>query len=167
MTVQDDKTMKSPTVPDANRPKVMSRRAVLRGGVTAMPVILTLQSGAAMARTSNLISAAPPETRDSLDRTLCLDTNSVYPVGDSGHTYDLGEPPRANVNIITDRRYKRRTTTGYVQVDESEMCTRGGTYWYKDRGGNGRQSVTLPRNGIVVSSGAMTSIADHVIDTLI
>jgi len=142
----------------------MSRRAVLRGGVTAMPAILTLQSGAALARSSNLISASAPGTTDSLGRTICLDTNSVYPVGTYSDVYDLGEPPRAEVNIISDRVYYLEKDLSSEKVSHSAMCE-GGTYWYDERG-LGWQSVELPHRGIVVSSGAMTSIADHVIDTL-
>ena len=148
------------------QPAKVSRRALIKGGVTVMPAILTLQSGAALARTSNLISAAAPGTTDGLGRTMCVDTNSVYPAGGSGDVYDLGEPPRAEVNIITDREYHLAKNRGSDQISESAMCE-GGTYWYNDRDGNGWQSVELPHRGIVVSSGAMTSIADHVIDTLI
>lgn len=166
MTDRNEKDVTPST--EQHQPKSISRRALLRGGVTVMPAILTLQSGAALARSSNLISAAPPETRDRLGRTLCLDTRSVYPAGRSGHVYDLGEPPRAAVNIITDRDYKIRSPeTRPVPVSESTMCHEGGVYWYNNRDGSGWQSVELPRNGVVVSSGAMTSVADHVIDTLI
>ena len=149
----------------STRPKSVSRRALIKGGVTVMPAILTLQSGAALARTSNLISAAAPGTTDRLGRTICLDTNSVYPAGGSGDVYDLDEPPRADVNIITDREYHLAANRGSDQISESAMCE-GGTYWYNDHNGEGWQSVELPYRGIVVSSGAMTSIADHVIDTL-
>ena len=149
-------------------PKSISRRAVLRGGITAMPAILTLHSGAALARSSNLISAAAPDTTDNLGRTLCLDTNSVYASGDSGNVYDLGEPPvRAEINIVRDRKYFDRRRRPRMQVSESEMCTSGGEYWFNDRDGNGWQTVKLPSRGIVVSSGAMTSMADHVLETLI
>jgi len=148
------------------QPATVSRRALLRGGVTAMPAILTLQSGAALARTSNLISAAPRGTTDRLGRTLCLDTNSVYPAGGSGDVYDLGEPPRAEVNIISDRVYHADRNRGSDVVSKGAMCE-GGTFYYNDRDGTGWHSVELPYRGIVVSSGAMTSIADHVIDTLI
>ena len=192
MSVQDDKVISDSSVTKDSRPALMGRRAIIKGGLTAMPAILTLQSGAALARSSNLISAAPPETTDRLGRTLCLDTNSVYAVGDSVDVYDLGEPPRAAVNIITDRDYYIRkndphsrkidlhsrrnddhnrendhhSRRNFYKISEGAMCE-GGTYWYNDRDGNGWQSVELPYRGIVVSSGAMTSISEHVIDTLI
>ena len=97
---------------------------------------------------------------------MCLDTNSVYPAGDSSNIFDLGEPPRADVNIITDREYHLEANNGSDPISESAMCE-GGTYWYNDSDTKGWESVELPYRGIVVSSGAMTSIADHVIDTLI
>lgn len=194
MSVRDDTKNRSASVIDDTGPRSLSRRALLKKGVTAMPAVLTLQSGAALARTSNLISAAPRGTTDGLGRTLCLDTNSVEPALDSGHVYDLGAPPRADVNIISEREYRvfrrRRdfradhdydddddddTSTPFrgrrrfraEKIDESAMCERGGTFWYNDRDGTGWHRVELPRRGIVVSSGAMTSISDHVIDTLI
>ena len=142
-----------------------------------MPAILTLQSGAALARTSNLlVSAAHRGTTDRLGRTLCLDTNSVYPEGGSGDVYDLGDPPRAELNIISDRVYyadrngrSDKVGIGKVsnkRVSKSAMCE-GGTFYYNDRDGTGWHSVELPYRGIVVSSGAMISISDYVIDTLI
>lgn len=164
MTDRNEKDVTPST--EQNQPKSMSRRAVLRGGITAMPAILTLQSGAALARSSNLISAATPDSRDRLGRTLCLDTNSVYPAGHSSTVFDLGEPPSARVNIITDRDYHVEKNSSSAQISEGKMCE-GGVFWYKDRNSMGWQSVELPQNGVVVSAGAMTSIADHVIDTLI
>lgn len=166
MSVRDDNKNSSTSVAQDGRPASMSRRALIKGGVTAMPAILTLQSGAALARSSNLISAASPGTTDRLGRTLCLDTNSVYPTPDSRTVYDLGEPPRAELNIISDRVYYVEKNRGSDQVSKDAMCE-GGSYWFNDSDGRGWQSVELPYRGIVVSSGAMTSVADHVIDTLI
>lgn len=166
MSVQDDKEEGLASAATNARLAPISRRALIRGGVTAMPAILTLQSGAALARSSNLISAAPPGTTDRLGRTLCLNTNSVYPAADSRNVYDLGDPPRAEVNVITDREYYVDKNRGSDPVSEDAMCE-GGTYWYNDRDGSGWKSVQLPYKGIVVSSGAMTSVADHVIDNLI
>ncbi len=166
MSIHDEKQVGSAATTPEEHPESVGRRKLLKLGATAMPAILTLQSGAVLARSSNLISAAPPGTTDSLGRTLCLDTNSVYPAGRSGDVYDLDEPPRADVNIISDRRYYIDKNRGSEPVSHSAMCE-GGTYYFNDSNGEGWQSVELPRRGIVVSSGAMTSIADHVYDTLI
>ena len=141
--------------------------SLLRGGVTAMPVILTLQSGAALARSSNLISTASPDTTDALGRTLCLNTNTVSPASDAGQAYDMGDPPSAEVTILRERRYVNRRRRPRRRVAKSDMCLNGGKYWYNDRNGLGWQSVEMPANGVVVSSGAMTSMADYVIETLI
>lgn len=148
------------------QPATVSRRALLRSGVTAMPAILTLQSGAALARTSNLISASAPGTTDVYGRTLCLDTSTVWPAGPSGDVYDLGEPPRAEVTIITDRDHRVVANNREGgEITEGAMCESvDTTFYYKD--GDVWQPVNVPSRGIVVSSGAMTSIADHVIDTL-
>ena len=92
MSTKDRKEISEAT-PDTEQQasKPISRRALLRGAVTAMPVVLTLQSGAALARSSNLISASHYSSEDRRGRTLCLDTDSVNPVGGSDHTFDLGE----------------------------------------------------------------------------
>ena len=147
-------------------PVSMGRRALLRRGLTAMPAILTLQSGAALARTSNLVSAAPTGT--TIDGyTYCLDTNSVYPATESGQVYDLGEPPRATVNRITPREYHIDSNRGSAEISEGVMCEQGGVYYYKDTVDGGWKPVELPYRGIVISNGAWVSIAAHSVDPLI
>ena len=151
-------------------PKAISRRAVLRGGITAMPAILTLQSGAALARSSNLISASSTETVDGLGRTLCLDTNTVEYADGSARIFDLQEPPQpATVNIITPREYHVEANNGSPTISAGEACERGGPIYYKPDSGPW-QTINLPqtpRAGAVVSSGAMLSMSDHIIDNLI
>lgn len=109
----------------------VSRRALLKGTISAMPAVLTLQSGAAFARSSNLISASPRNHRDRWRRTLCLDLKSVYPVNGSRRLYDLGHPAYGRVGAIRDRDHVGVTRYGVRRVRESEMCTRGGTYYYR------------------------------------
>lgn len=156
---------------EQNAPKSISRRDVLRRGVTAMPAILTLQSGAALARSSNMISPSSPDTTDRRGRTICLDTNTVDFASDTGNAFDLGEPPRpATVNIIRRRRYYVEPDRRSDRMTAGEICEKGGTYYYKERSSRTWQSIELPRfprSGVVVSSGAMTSMADHIIDNLI
>jgi len=130
----------------------VSRRSILRGTVIAMPAILTLQSGAALARSSNLISASTTAYTDAAGRTLCLDVNSVYPADGSGQVYDVGDPPFAKVNAITDREH---FTSPNSAVSEATMCRDGGTYLYKD---SGWKEVTVPK-GILVSATALASFA--------
>ncbi len=112
----------------------MSRRSLLKGGISAMPAVLTLQSGAALARSSNLISVSRRgDHKDHWGRTLCLDTKSVYPVDGSRRQYDLGHPAYGRVAAIRDREYYGLTPNGIREVDESMMCRRGGVYYYRKR----------------------------------
>ena len=95
------------TAGDAPVGKSLSRRALLKRAAVSAPAVLTLHSGAALARSSNLISGAPPYSRDSKNRTLCLNTNSVRRADRRWRIYDLGDPPYAHVNALHERRYAR------------------------------------------------------------
>lgn len=167
----DEKDVTPHPATDTGSAKSMSRRALLRSGVTAMPAILTLQSGAALARSSNLISASSPDATDGLGRTMCLDTNTVEYASESGNVFDFGDPPRpASVNIITPREYHVEPNRGSATISPGAACERGGPIFFKPEGGGPWQRIDLPqlpRSGVVVSSGAMTSMADNIIDTLV
>ncbi len=114
-----------------------SRRRMIRGAAVAVPTILTLHSGAALARTSNLISRAPGAPVDGAGNNMCLNENSVAEVFDGGQRYDLGEPISAEVtNIPTlDGRqfYDNADLTG-TPLGGQEMCERGGTFYYEAAG---------------------------------
>ena len=128
---------------------MVSRRALIKGGISAMPAILTLQSGAALARSSYLISASSPGTTDALGRTMCLDTNSVVSLG--GDVFDMGPyPPSADVNIITPRDYKAEENNGSADVSEYALCE-GRIAHFNEGDGMGWQSVELPYRGVVLS----------------
>lgn len=166
MSDKDEKEIASGAATEADRPESVGRRALLRGGVAAMPAILTLQSGAALAKSSSMmVTPARPDTTDKLGRTLCLDTNSVYPAQDHPRGWELGTPPHAKLNIISDRVYYRAKSKRSGKVKKGEMC-RGGTFWHKEKG-KPWESVHLPYKGAVMSHGSMYSIADYVTDTLI
>ncbi len=144
MSTKDRKEISEAT-PDTEQQasKPISRRALLRGAVTAMPVVLTLQSGAALARSSNLISASHYSSEDRRGRTLCLDTDSVNPVGGSDHTFDLGEPARAHVYAINERDYRVAPHRNARRISEEQICRTGrpgfyrGEYgWEEYRGGD-------------------------------
>ena len=127
-----------------------------------MPAILTLQSGAALARSSNLISAAPAGTRDALGNTLCLDTTMLPKVGELNEVYDLGEPAAGTVNVIPERVYKLESNNGSPEIDEAVMCRYGGgPFWWKPTDGKWQQ-MTLNK-GIVVSSAAASSFTTGII----
>ncbi len=149
---------------DSGDRNVVSRRAILKGTVTAMPAILTLQSGAALARSSNLISPAGHDAKDRLGRTLCLDLNSVYPAGRSGNKYDLGEPAYGQVWAINDRDLRAEPRFRSRRVSEAEVCRSGKPAYYRRSGYHrdaGWQEVNVPR-GIVVSATALTSFAGRI-----
>lgn len=159
MTVRDDTIPKERATVDADgRPAKMGRRAFLRGGARAMPAILTLQSGAALARSSNLISAAPAGTTDALGNTLCLDTTLLRQVGEIEEVYDLGEPATGTINVIPERVYNLEANNGSPQIDEGAICQYGGgPYWWKPTEGSWQQLTV--NKGIVVSSAAASSFA--------
>ena len=118
-----------------------------------MPAVLTLQSGEALARSSNLIGVAPPGTRDGEGNVLCLDTSTVYPTLD-GTKYDFGDPVYGTVNVIPERDYfigEGRSTP----VSEDVMCQTGGVFSYHN---SGWQEARLPVNGAIVSAAAIGSI---------
>ena len=165
MSIQDDTKINDGNSDAEARPASAGRRAVLRRGAIAMPAILTLHSGSALARSSNLISASAPGTRDALGRTLCLDTSSVEQVGDSGNVFDCGDPPTATVNIIPDRDYYRTKNQGGANISEDDVCN-GGTIFYKPDGGGPWEQFTLENRGVVISTGAALSMADGITDNL-
>ena len=133
-----------------------------------MPAILTLQSGAALARSSNMISASSSDTTDGLGRTLCVEKSSVYPEDGYGEKYDLGNPPHAVVNVIRGpgEMIFYETKNKSTPISPGALCLRGGPAWEKPDG----SQFLLSRDfgpGFVVSSGSMVSIADYVTDYLI
>ncbi len=130
---------------------------MLRGATVALPTILTLHSGAALARTSNLISLADGAPVDSLSRNLCLNESSVTPLG--GNLYDLGEPPSGQVTAIpTDRTYYTQANAGSQRATGLQMCQQGGDFYYQS---SGWKKVNVPRGGLV-SSTALTSFAGRI-----
>ena len=143
-------------------PRSTSRRALLKGSVATLPAILTLQSGAALARSSNLISGTDSSATDSRGRTLCLDVDSVYPAGDLPDVYDLGDPAYARVSAINDRDYRRRPRNQADRVSESRMCNEGGTFYFKD--GRRWQERSVPR-GMLVSATALSSFSGDIVIT--
>ncbi len=161
MSTQDKIEIAGKSVTGEGRPAPLSRRALIKGGAAAMPVILTLQSGAALARSSNLIGAASYDALDALGRRLCLDTSSVYLVGGNSEKYDLGEPPYARVTAIPDREYYHTRPNAGVpgRVSVADMCESSQIdFYYLDQGW---QEVQVPK-GILVSATALSSFAGSI-----
>ena len=154
---------------EATQPRGMSRRALLRGSATAMPALLTLHSGAALARSSNLISATSGDPTDGYGRTLCLDTSSVTPADGDWRVFDLNEPAYGRVSAIRERDYKRAPYRRAEPVGEEQMCERGGSYYYRDRSYSwskwGRWREVNVRQGVLVSATALTSFTGNIVVT--
>ena len=160
MALQDDKQIKTSAEDNVDRPESAGRRALLRKGVTAMPAILTLHSGAALARSSNLISAAPG-SRDGNGDVWCMDTSTADYYPDSGK-YDIGDPGFANVNVLPDTDYYSGPGLSGDVKTADEFCASGGVRNYKPLGGGSKETATLQSPGIVVSSNAYNSVATRV-----
>jgi hypothetical protein len=81
-----------------------SRRRLLKGTM-AIPVIMTLHSGAALARTSNLVG--PTQDINSAMKDGNGDLYCIHPSGDgdaSSVPVDLGTSPTATINPIKDSK---------------------------------------------------------------
>jgi hypothetical protein len=138
---------------------VRGRRAVLKGAVAAMPMILTLQSGAALARSSNMISASSPDSAiDSEGRTLCLDYRFVDSAYGDGEAVDVDPDGYVSVSAIMPRRYFREANEGRGEMSPDELCKRGGIGHYRNRTGPWRQTNYVPK-GMLVSAIALSSVA--------
>jgi len=95
-----------------------ARRRLLKGSV-AIPVIMTLHSGAALARTSNLASGVDaseaytvPGEIEGQDRIVCA---QLDPPGQAEPPYDLGEFPTATLG------------DGSLSLaEQGQMCQDGG-----------------------------------------
>ena len=162
MTDQDDKFGSSSADVSSGKPAPMSRRALLRGGVTAMPAILTLHSGAALARSSNLISASPG-SRDGNGNVLCLETETgTAKMLDSGK-YDFGSPGSGTVHVLEDTYYYEGPGQGGAKWTADEFCELGTTGNFKPLSGGKLQTYDqLQGPGIVVSSNAYMSLSSRV-----
>ena len=150
----------------------VSRRRLLKTGAGALPAVMTLQSGAAFARSSNVLGASTMDVTDPLGRTMCIDLASVVPIDDYSRIYDLGHPPSAVVNVIRGeeegRLYyvnRRDRRDGRPAVHPGLMCERGGQFWFKPVGRRW-QSVEIPK-GFVASSGAIHSFATEIHQNLV
>jgi hypothetical protein len=130
---------------------------LLKVAVATAPVIATLPSGAALARSSNLISQTTGPGKDSLGRTQCLDRSKGY----SNGMVDLGAPPSGRMTAIRERDYRVDDRWGAATISERNMCTQGGRFYHWN---SGWRSVNVPR-GIVVSATALSSFAGSIFTT--
>lgn len=141
----------------------LNRRALLRGASTALPAILTLQSGAALARSSNLIGAAG-QTGPQGGKYRCLDFDGIGGT-DSPNVYDLGDPAMAHVTRIdSESRYYRenpdeRRYGEPDRVSPQRMCQQGGDFYRRD---NRRTRRVQVKQGVLVSATALSSFSSGI-----
>lgn len=144
----------------------IDRRKLLRGASAAVPAILTLQSGAALARSSNLIGTNP-YSGASDGKYNCLDFDGIDRT-DKPNVFDLGSPPMGHVTRIdADSRYYKTDPNhdgggwygGSTEVSKSKMCADGGTYYRKDRWRSTRVNV---KRGMLVSATALNSFSSGI-----
>ena len=136
------------------------RRALIKGAAATLPMILTLQSGTALARSSNLISgSSEASAKDTNGNTFCMDTRFATTIGDN--LYDLGPTPGGIVNLYPAYIYKTLANNGNnsLTVSVQEVCESSiDTSFYFH---NGVEWQAVPGgNGCLVSLGAMSSFAD-------
>jgi hypothetical protein len=148
----------------------VSRRALLRGASAALPTILTLKSGAALAASSNLMGTVKNAGQALGDggKVQCLDMASA--VGGTPSRLDLGPDPMLHVQYIGNRQYYRVASNGKSgdtskPVNIDQMCREGGVYWYNDRGWKSTTPGANSRGieaGFLVSATALHSFSSDI-----
>jgi hypothetical protein len=144
----------------------------LRGASFALPTILTLRSGAALAMSSNhMIGTVSSASRAGGPggRIQCLDANSA--IGGTWRKLNLGPDPMLHVSYITPRAYFRGTADGTAgdptqPVSIENMCSSGGVYWYQ-ADPSSTASAWSPttggiKSGFLVSATALSSFASAI-----
>ena len=136
---------------------LISRRTVLRGATATVPTILTLASGAALARSSNLIGTIQHTNGD----VLCLDPRSTNgATRGNPNVYDLGAPPYAEVTRIP-KRYQYRAKDSAKAMTPPEVCRYRGSVEVKYNYGDW-QERRLRRPGVMVSNAAVASFGARI-----
>jgi hypothetical protein len=136
---------------------VRNRRALLKSAMVTMPMILTLQSGAALARSSNIISASEPANALDLEgRMLCLDLRSADKVQTQGKWADMGDSDPVITAIPQGTYY---VAEGGEETSRAMMCREGDVgFWTQPVAGVWEPTDTVPK-GILVSAIALSSFA--------
>lgn len=145
----------------ADAPPSVTRRALLRGASAAVPTILTLQSGAALAQSSNLMGTVQSANQAVGEggNVQCIDMASA--VGGTPQQLDLGQNPQLAMQYIPQRTYYL-TKSGAAGSKSDEivsieaMCRNGGTYWYKD-GSGPKEALSVSPAGNPVKAGFLVS----------
>ena len=165
MTDQRDEALReAPTsgapVASGNAPSLLSRRTVLRGATATVPTILTLASGSALARSSNLIGTI----KNSQGDVLCLDPRSTNGATyNNPNVYDLGSPAYGEVTRIPTA-HKYRNKGNKKDLTPPEVCKLNGTVEVKYNG-SGSWRDKQRRNGVMVSNAAVASFGGRIVKT--
>jgi hypothetical protein len=140
----------------------LGRRALLRTTTATAPTILTLASGAALARSSNLIGTmANKNTGD----VLCLDPNSTQgALPTNPNVYDLGAPAYGEVTRFPLGNRYRKKIADSRDISPSEACHVNGELQVKYNY-SGRWVDKNRRAGVIVSNAAVASFGSRIIST--
>jgi len=183
MTADHDKTGNPPPsdvpVDVATPAPMISRRMLLRGASAAVPTILTLQSGAALATTSSMMIGTAPSSSGAMNNgnVQCLEMKGSWTGNASLSQLDVSNDPNLHVQLIPYRDpvaapyYRSYLNSGGqlkptdTTVGIDDMCSEGGFFFYKDGGitgqaqllGNGQQL----KAGFLVSSTALASFSSY------
>jgi hypothetical protein len=162
MTEQCDKTNAGSAVvaevSSAAGPAPISRRALIRGASAAVPAILTLHSGSAVAA---MASAAliTPTNQPQGGNYLCFSEVTA----DTATGKYVFRPPvfGGDVTVIPGHEayYTQRGATASRQVSPLDMCSNvngQSEFWYQPGGHGSWQQIQVNR-GIVVSCDALGS----------
>lgn len=140
--------------------RLLDRRTVLRGATAVVPTILTLGSGAALARSSNLIGTVQKSAGDA----LCLDPTSTNgPTMQNPNVYDLGSPAYGEVTRIPVAHKYRAKSTGKT-LSPAEVCRYEGKVEVKYYG-QGPWRERRCNTGVLVSNAAVGSFGDRIVKT--
>ena len=149
-------------------PPPITRRMVLRGASAAVPTILTLQSGAALANASNGLVSGSSGTCGSGD-TVPVDASGQYSPGGTPHyacletrgvtsgQYEFidGNPLKL---VPADARFKDTTSSCTNKlVSGDDLCRTGGLAKYPPSGGQ-PTDISIPK-GMLLSATAYSSLA--------
>jgi hypothetical protein len=141
----------------------LQRRAMLRGATVAVPTILTLGSGAALAASSNLLGTNQTPTTADVN---CLDPRSTQgTLPTNPNVYDLGSPPYGEVTVIpSTNRYRNPIDNSALTT--SQVCQFNGSVQVK-YGGTGPWVSKTRYPGAMTSVSAMASFGSRILKTYI
>lgn len=158
MTDNRKKDLPAETKSEETKPASMSRRALLKQAGVAMPAVLTLQSGAAMAASSVYIGTTTRDgSRDSSGNVYCMDVRNAEQMP-NGTTYRFVNTNYADVYVLPDGNYHEAKGRGSEYILSDDYCYTGGTR-FLDAGGWPQHDMPAGMNGVLVSSTALTSVA--------